>query len=707
MGNWRLDRVLEVLTSMELVVGLLWGGLAVLTVTMLVLMRTRWGQQQPLRKCVVLSLLAHMLLAGYATTVQIVAGYTPEEEPGIRVSFVEGGEGQAVDSEQPATQEKPWEEFQDETLPQPEPVDPTRTEIEETPEPERTVQTKPGALPGRLPLDHLELAAAPQPEGVPRTSATPVVERSQPGPAAAIDAPVAERRDPPRVQFPNGAAPRPRVAPSQSRANLQREALSGVPSELIAQLAPAPSMATEAITADRAEALSGSFDRLARAGREEPVRSSIRETMKSPQAFQTAGLRSAGVGGPPAGANAARTPTGADSGKPTPDSTASVEGERTDATTEDRGHPDGNDQRLPSVYRLRVAEDRARQAEKLGATPATEAAVKAALRWLADNQESDGRWDAGQHGGGREQRNIAGRNRLQAGLQADTGMTGLALLAFLASGETHLRGDYRETVRRGLEYLLRAQKSNGELGGAATAYARMYCHSMALFALSEAYGMTEDHRLRTFVQRGVNYSVDAQDPSGGGYRYNPRDPGDTSQAGWQLMALKSADLAGVSFPTKTRDGLIRYLRSVSAGQHGGLASYRPGERVSRPMTAEAMVCWQFLGLSRDHPACDEAGDYLLGELPGVGEANLYYWYYGTLTMYQLGGQHWSRWNESLQKTLLARQRKQGDQAGSWDADTVWGGYGGRVYSTALSTLCLEVYYRFLPLYVQARPEEDP
>jgi hypothetical protein len=95
----------------------------------------------------------------------------------------------------------------------------------------------------------------------------------------------------------------------------------------------------------------------------------------------------------------------------------------------------------------------------------------------------------------------------------------------------------------------------------------------------------------------------------------------------------------------------------------------------------------------------------MDELPGDGRANLYYWYYGTLAMYQLQGTYWDRWNEALQDTLISSQRKTGPSAGSWDANTVWGGYGGRVYSTALATLCLEVYYRFLPLYLEAASTE--
>jgi hypothetical protein len=182
----------------------------------------------------------------------------------------------------------------------------------------------------------------------------------------------------------------------------------------------------------------------------------------------------------------------------------------------------------------------------------------------------------------------------------------------------------------------------------------------------------------------------------------PGDPGDTSQFGWQWMALKSADLAGIPIPDKTRRGAIRYLRSVCSGRYGGLASYRPTEPASRPMTAEALVCWQFLGMPREHPAGNEAGDYLLGELPSAkGKSNIYYWYYATLGMYQLQGTHWQKWNQSMSQTLVESQRKSGPLAGSWDTDDLWGGYGGRVYTTALAALCLEVYYRFLPLYAEA------
>jgi hypothetical protein len=115
------------------------------------------------------------------------------------------------------------------------------------------------------------------------------------------------------------------------------------------------------------------------------------------------------------------------------------------------------------------------------------------------------------------------------------------------------------------------------------------------------------------------------------------------------------------------------------------------------MTAEALVCRLFLGLTPDRGALDEAADFILQAPPDAGRANLYYWYYATLGLSQMDDVRWRTWNELLRARLLANQRADGHAAGSWDPDTLWGGHGGRVYSTALSALCLEVYYRYIPL----------
>jgi hypothetical protein len=284
----------------------------------------------------------------------------------------------------------------------------------------------------------------------------------------------------------------------------------------------------------------------------------------------------------------------------------------------------------------------------------------------------------------------AGRHRYQR--------TGFARISWQRV-KTHLDGKHRETVQHGLEYLLASQAANGSLAGNAEFFASMYCHGIATLALSEAYAMSGDERLLPGLKRALQYTIEAQH-HGGAWRYQPYDAGDMSQFGWQLMGLKSAELGGIPVPASTRSRMESFLRSCSSGKSRGLAAYRPGDRVSRTMTAEALVCRYFLEAENSPAAIDQAAEYLLEERPGEGQANYYYWYYGTVAMFQRQGDGWTKWNKSLQSELLARQRWDGGAVGSWDPDDQWGGYGGRIYSTSLATLSLEVYYRYLPLHVQ-------
>jgi hypothetical protein len=275
-------------------------------------------------------------------------------------------------------------------------------------------------------------------------------------------------------------------------------------------------------------------------------------------------------------------------------------------------------------------------------------------------------------------------------------------LAFMGSGHTHRDGPYADNIARGLDYLRRSQGANGNLGGRAELFAHMYCHSMATFAVSEACALTGDERLRPIVERAVLYSLASQHPSDGGWRYRPGDTGDTSQLGWQLMALRSAELAGVSIPPAVWQRVEQFLSHVERGAAGGLAAYRPEGPPSRPMTAEALFCRQLLtdrgsgGLTA--AALEEARRALLEEKPGGVVVNFYYWYYATIALHR--AQHetpaateaWEAWNEAVTSTLVGSQSSDG----SWSSACLWGGYGGRVYTTSLAAMCLEVYYRYAP-----------
>ncbi|MFG0240355.1 MAG: prenyltransferase/squalene oxidase repeat-containing protein [Gimesia chilikensis] len=370
---------------------------------------------------------------------------------------------------------------------------------------------------------------------------------------------------------------------------------------------------------------------------------------------------------------------------------------------------------IPATYRLRNLSKRKEIAQRFGGTEESERAVEASLKWLATHQEPAGFWDADRFGAGKVRIDEQGIDRRNAGIQADSGLTALAILAFLGAGYTQEEGDYSDNLKRAIGWMVENQRSNGFLGGEATHYARMYSHAMATYALAEAYGLQSDPRsnpqLREAVGRAIAYIVENQNPYDGGWRYVKGQKSDMSMFGWQLMALKSAEIAGIPIPSDTKRLMVKFLKERSLGKNNGLATYRLMEPATPPtsaMTAESLFCKQMLGIRRDNPACREAIQFISDRPPRLSEYNLYYWYYGTLAMYQYGGAPWRDWNEDLRDLLISEQVTRGENAGSWDPRPPWGPYGGRLYSTTISTLCLEVYYRFLPLYqMGGRYDDEP
>ena len=377
------------------------------------------------------------------------------------------------------------------------------------------------------------------------------------------------------------------------------------------------------------------------------------------------------------------------------------------AADEPSAVPPPADRVPPADYADRSDARREAAALARGGSEDTERAVQAALVWLAAAQSPDGRWNAARHGGGVE-RAVQGQHRQGAGARSDHGVTGLALLAFLGAGSTHASGPHAETVKRGIERLVAMQRGDGALCGDAEFYAALYCHGMATIALAESLALTGDESLRQPLERAVQHTLSMQNLSTGGWRYAAGDRGDTSQLGWQVMVLTSARNAGVQGLDAAEARARGFLGSVSSGRFGGLAAYRPGERPSVTMTAEALVCRLLLGTPVDHASVGEALGFIATSPPQASHPNAYTWYYATLASYHAGGPQWEAWNARLQAALVPLQRRDsGPLAGSWDPDPVWGGHGGRVYSTALSALTLEVYYRYLPMHDRTRLARRP
>lgn len=343
-----------------------------------------------------------------------------------------------------------------------------------------------------------------------------------------------------------------------------------------------------------------------------------------------------------------------------------------------------------SPYSARKEDTRLDTVKKMGGSEQTEKAVALALDWLARHQSPDGRWATRQFDEGCDKCGGEGK------FDTDIATTGLALLCFLGADHTHLKDSkYQANVEKGLRWLLNHQEPNGDLRGGET----MYSHGIASIAIAESLGMTGDPRLRDPVRRAVEFIDAARNRNTGGWRYEPRQAGDTSVAGWQVMALMSARRAGEATPDECFAAASAWMEQVGAPNRPGRYAYQPGQPASPSMTAEGLFIQQLLGVPRNDPRMMGSVAYILENLPRWDEAaNTYYWYYATLAMFQHQGPAWERWNKEITRVLLDNQRTSGTASGSWDPQDNWSTIGGRVYQTAIATLCLEVYYRYLPMY---------
>jgi hypothetical protein len=336
-----------------------------------------------------------------------------------------------------------------------------------------------------------------------------------------------------------------------------------------------------------------------------------------------------------------------------------------------------------------------------GGNADSELAVARGLAWLAKQQKQDGSW------------------RFDGTAKEDAiAATGLALLPFLAAGETHKKGGrYQQTVLRGLTFLVNnLNASTGKFNSRVGNY--MYGHGIATMALCEAYGMTKD---RAFLQRpcqaAINLIVAVQGPNDG-WRY-PASPvaGDLSVSGWQIQALQAARLSkDVTVPDATVTRSNKYLDAMSGGSRKATYGYTDGPgNPGTSMTAVGLLCrYYFSGWGPGNGGMSEGVEGLMKNGPRDGPlgnrgGDIYYYYYATQVVHFYGGKEWKDWNEGplldgkrkggMRDWLVKLQVRNGADAGSWDPDRgSVGGSGGRVGTTCLCLLTLEVYYRHLPLY---------
>jgi hypothetical protein len=347
------------------------------------------------------------------------------------------------------------------------------------------------------------------------------------------------------------------------------------------------------------------------------------------------------------------------------------------------------------------AEGRRKLAKAAGGNDASETAVAMALKWIASRQSPDGGWNFNHN----LSINPVPCPDPGSAESARNGATGLALLPFLGAGQTHKEGNYKKQVYAGLAYLIKNMKVKDNTGSWHESGGSMYSHGIAAIAMCEAYAMTHDKDLLAPAQLSLNFIVYAQDPVGGGWRYNPKQAGDTSAVGWQLMALKSGHMAYLQVPKGTVLGAMKFLDSVQSDSGAKYGYTSPGG--GQATTAVGLLSRMYLGWKHDNPALQRGVEFISAKGPSKN-GNMYFNYYATQICRHYEGEVWERWNNQTRDWLVGEQSKNGITTGSWHFKGGDHGTerGGRLYSTAMATMMLEVYYRHLPIYRKQAADED-
>jgi hypothetical protein len=262
--------------------------------------------------------------------------------------------------------------------------------------------------------------------------------------------------------------------------------------------------------------------------------------------------------------------------------------------------------------------------------------------------------------------------------------TSMALLAMLHSSQTHREGEHKAAVDKGLKYLATQAIVARGTAGFHKGPANMYGHGLASLALCTAYARSKDDKLKPLAQSALAFTVSAQHPRGGGWRYQPGQPGDTSVTGWQISSLALGRDTGLRVPDPTLKLSGVFLDSVASDGGAKYGYTAPGG--SPATSASGLLSRTKLGWKDDNPAL-VAGLKFLSDM-GPSRGNLYFNYYATGAMQHAAEDLRKKWNDAMRDLLQKSQATVDHPAGSW---FIAGGdhgaeVGGRLYATSLSTL---------------------
>lgn len=340
---------------------------------------------------------------------------------------------------------------------------------------------------------------------------------------------------------------------------------------------------------------------------------------------------------------------------------------------------------MRGIYGSRNPGSRGSAMGRYGGSKAGEDAVMRALRWLKKNQRANGSWAGG----------------------GTTAMTGLALLTYLAHGETPVSAEFGETVEKAIRLLV--DKSDDRGGNA---FAGNYDIPIATYAICEAYALTKVPMIKEAAERNIKYMIEGQNAAGS-FNYNCRgDRSDLSYAGWCFQAIKAASMAGLEV-----EGLKAAEKKSIQGckAHSNGSGFGYGLKSCSGLTGVGVLCMQLLGAAKE-PECRAGLAWLDSWKFSWSEkvkGNIYYWYYVTQAKFHHGGDTWNSWNRQFSPELVkvqivipkAIEGPKGKMVdiGYWEPPVNKGHTGGVVMDTSLCALMLQVYYRYLPTF--KKPEE--
>jgi len=180
--------------------------------------------------------------------------------------------------------------------------------------------------------------------------------------------------------------------------------------------------------------------------------------------------------------------------------------------------------------------------------------------------------------------------------------TSLAGMAFLCEGSTMREGKYRDNLRRAVNYIIDRAQPNGLLANPAMrgeSGRYMYGHGFALMFLACCVGEEENadkrKKLVQVCEKAAKYSFEAQTNRGGWGYVSAKDGSNFDEGSvtiTQIHGLRAARNAGIIVPNDCIKNAQKYLQA-STGTDGGVTyslAYGGGGGGRPALTAAAVCC---------------------------------------------------------------------------------------------------------------------